>query len=80
MKGSPMNSRKFCIKFKRPGVDATFGDEVYATTFEEAHEVAQALYGATAEVQGQLCAEISAESKYYDNDGNEISKEEWLAE
>lgn len=78
-----MKNRKFCIKFKRPGVDATFGDEVYATTFEEAHKIAQALYGATAEVQGQLLSEISAdgtESKYYDNDGNEISEEEWLAE
>lgn len=77
-----MKNRKFCIKFKRSGVDATFGDEVYATTFEEAHEVAQVLYGTTAKVDGQLCADVPAdgsEPKYYDNNGTEISKEEWLA-
>ena len=78
-------NKKFCIQFTRKG--AVFGDTVYAQNAAEALEVGKALYGNTCTVSGQLMATIhvhkdkeevdKANSKFFDNDGNEISEEEW---
>lgn len=76
-------NRKFGYKFRDNG--KTYSHNLYARDEAEAKVIGEALYG-KGEVDGQLIMEVPCGDHrnalwdlaiYYDNDGYEISREEW---